>query len=885
MPENRLPEQEFVAHLFAPLEGPRAELALVQLRSLWRGCAEQLGMTLPIPNTGLPTDLPVTVPVGGRDGPVAGAEDRRGDYQVIVRREHDVVNLSLVFATPLADHPTRQPRIGAALPPEWPEFARWWRQLTVGGTDALLGLVTIFQAKADIVADDVVAGGLTGPATNARGCLPPDESDAVGWWQQGQVATRRVAVWETTAGTDNAGRRLVLLAPRGCDAELGTFSWSDGGVALPPLGRYLMHAAKLRYQARVRGDGAALRGLRDHVDDSVQRVTDGLRRSGPAAPVADRLLALATAEATLASTLADLRAMRLTAQIAVATMHAAMAEPLPADAALTTWLPRQLRDDIERLETAQDLAERIRGVTTANDGLTASSASPEREAFRGGTPTDVPPSDDSVLSQPPTPMPAPHVPARSSTPHLTDRVEHRMAFGVDLVGYSARSTPLQHDAQRRVSTIVTQVLADMGVLLADTDRQDAGDGMIVVLPATIEPHRALPRLLLAWHERIAADNTLHTDWMQMRLAVAVGGFARAAIGFAGATIIEVGRLLDSDVLRAAAVDRPDAGLVALVSDRLHQDVVGEGYPGLDRAGFTRHLVETKSYRRTAWLWHGPSATPPDDEGSVVAGQTPNVSATKQRDPAIGTTSAPILVLTALELAHHAMLEHLTDITVRTHPSGTTIHGGTLPSTTQPVAIVLVGTGTSPAAVLAERAIHYLRPALTLVIGVAGGLHHDIHLGDVIVATKVYGYQGGAESPDGFRARPSAWAISHRYEHLARHVARAPEWSGRVHFRPIAVGDVVLNSTHGPLIERIRLHYNDAAAVERESSGIWQAAHLNEAHPVLTIRGISDHADGAEDISDRAGWQPRAAQAATAFTAALIRDLAQARPDQQAGSVH
>jgi hypothetical protein len=150
---------------------------------------------------------------------------------------------------------------------------------------------------------------------------------------------------------------------------------------------------------------------------------------------------------------------------------------------------------------------------------------------------------------------------------------------------------------------VERVLGDVGVALHDTDRQDAGDGMMVVLSPRLELHRVLPGLLHGWRTRLAADNDEHPeDRIRLRLSVAAGPFAAAAIGFTGATIIEMGRLLDSAVLRRAVAEQPGADLVALVSDRLHADVVGEGYPGLDADQFEPRLVEVKSFRRQAWLW-------------------------------------------------------------------------------------------------------------------------------------------------------------------------------------------------------------------------------------------------------------------------------------------
>lgn len=170
-----------------------------------------------------------------------------------------------------------------------------------------------------------------------------------------------------------------------------------------------------------------------------------------------------------------------------------------------------------------------------------------------------------------------------------------------------------------------------------------------------------------------------------------------------------------------------------------------------------------------------------------------------------------------------------------------------------------------------------RPAALLFVGVAGGLSGDLSLGDVVVATRVYAYHGGKDDSSGFHARPRAWDAPHDLEQLARYVSRRSWWTGEgppppVHFKPVAAGEVVLDTRTTPLAAQLRDHYNDAAAVEMESAGVSQAGHLNHSQPVLTVRGISDHADGAKQAADGAQWQPVAARNAAAFAMEICREL-------------
>jgi len=248
----------------------------------------------------------------------------------------------------------------------------------------------------------------------------------------------------------------------------------------------------------------------------------------------------------------------------------------------------------------------------------------------------------------------------------------------------------------------------------------------------------------------------------------------------------------------------------------------------------------------------------------------------------------VVILTALNLEYRAVRDTLTDLLLHPHAAGTRFEVGRIDGSNCRVALVLVGKGNHPAAVLTERAIAEFDPAAVLFVGVAGALWPQIDLGDVVVATHVYAYHGGTSENDGLKARPRAWEISHRADQIARHVARTGGWARRlppdlpvprVQFGPIAAGEVVQDSTASDHARWIRDHYNDALAIEMEAAGVAQAAHLNDSLPVIVVRGISDRADGTKAVTDAVQWQPRAAVNASAFAVAVAVELAtEQRPD-------
>jgi adenosylhomocysteine nucleosidase len=257
-----------------------------------------------------------------------------------------------------------------------------------------------------------------------------------------------------------------------------------------------------------------------------------------------------------------------------------------------------------------------------------------------------------------------------------------------------------------------------------------------------------------------------------------------------------------------------------------------------------------------------------------------VSLAARRWDRLPAPRAIVVVLTALELEYQAVRGMLTALVCYRHTGGTLFEVGRLDGSRCSLAIVRTGPGNTASALIAERAIAMFQPKALLFVGIAGALNDDIDLGDVVVATKVYAFHGGKDNDDGFLARPQTWNAPHELEQLAGYIAQTTSWrraidSGRtpvVHLKPIAAGEVLLDSLTGSVSEFIRRHYNDAAAIDMESGGAALAGHLNRALPVLSIRGISDYANGAKDSAVRSGWQGVAARHAAAFAATLATHL-------------
>lgn len=249
--------------------------------------------------------------------------------------------------------------------------------------------------------------------------------------------------------------------------------------------------------------------------------------------------------------------------------------------------------------------------------------------------------------------------------------------------------------------------------------------------------------------------------------------------------------------------------------------------------------------------------------------------------------ADVVILTALVVEFEAVSALLREKSQLVHPEGTRFVKGTLPGAAGTVAVARIGPGNLTSAVATERSREWLHPRALLFVGVAGGLKPEAELGNVVVATKIYHLHPGKETPAGFTARPVPGAVSHELEQAAGMALGSKSWQAwvpeavrttwraagpQVLFQPIIAGEVVLNSSDTPLRDQIKFHYGDAVAIEMESAGVARAADFSRNLQIITLRGISDHADAGKADADASGSQYRASAHAAAAMAAVVCEL-------------
>ncbi|GAA3934315.1 CATRA conflict system CASPASE/TPR repeat-associated protein [Actinoplanes auranticolor] len=351
----RVADQELVVHLFAPVDGPHATGAYAQLRQTWQHCRELLGMTAPLRRPGPPRDLPGTLAEvprdpGGRDLLVAAQRHPGQLHQAILRRFHAVLNLSVILS----------PGVGPDRPagaPGWMELARMWSRAAGPLPHHLIGTASLFLGKAP--EDHLLATADPGLAERSAVDLPRGDllgGPADGWWHDGVGTTGGFALWETSRHDpdDRRERRFLILARPDRDEQLSDWTWSNGDPVMPPLGRYLLYAAMLRYQLGVWSGADDLRQVQARLDRSSAGELPGIRSD-------------------LAAWRASVTDLRETMKAIRGDMHQALGPDLPGltatgpfadDLRLLAWFRRELKNDLAHLATADRRARALSRIPT-----------------------------------------------------------------------------------------------------------------------------------------------------------------------------------------------------------------------------------------------------------------------------------------------------------------------------------------------------------------------------------------------------------------------------------------------------------------------------------------------------------------------------------------
>jgi nucleoside phosphorylase len=252
----------------------------------------------------------------------------------------------------------------------------------------------------------------------------------------------------------------------------------------------------------------------------------------------------------------------------------------------------------------------------------------------------------------------------------------------------------------------------------------------------------------------------------------------------------------------------------------------------------------------------------------------------------------VVILTALQDEYAAAVTHLED-RQPDRAGSTRYERGRFTGTNVDwtVYVAEIGMGNVPAASELTAACAQFKPDVVFFVGVAGSVKpDDLCRGDIVVGSHAYNIHAGKDAVDDqgrpvSLGRPLGSQAAYGLVQLATSV-RHQQWTGElllvggsevrnargevphVKIRGIAAGEVVHADSRSALMEKVRTRFNDVAAVDMESFGLYETAHRLSV-PALAVRGISDSV-GDKNPGDDANWQPIAARHASGFAFAMLR---------------
>jgi adenosylhomocysteine nucleosidase len=160
---------------------------------------------------------------------------------------------------------------------------------------------------------------------------------------------------------------------------------------------------------------------------------------------------------------------------------------------------------------------------------------------------------------------------------------------------------------------------------------------------------------------------------------------------------------------------------------------------------------------------------------------------------------------------------------------------------------------------------HFHPAVIALTGIAGGIHRDVRLGDVVVATRVICYDLRKETPAGTKYRgqeqQAPAIVGHAVKEFFTGHGDPAEFdvdgSGkakgviRVFNGPIGSGNAVIADRDSDILTYLARFNDKILAVDMDAAGLSLAHHEDltpAGHPLgwLVIRGISDDASARKD---------------------------------------
>ncbi|KUN39221.1 hypothetical protein AQJ30_10725 [Streptomyces longwoodensis] len=216
------------------------------------------------------------------------------------------------------------------------------------------------------------------------------------------------------------------------------------------------------------------------------------------------------------------------------------------------------------------------------------------------------------------------------TGDASNEAEYGFVVHLDTQGSGRLSDTEKPEMRRRLYDVSDRAFDQAGIRPPRLYQEDRGDGILSVLTPTVPPRRVVGEWLEYLHQNLRESNVGRTTPLRLRVGLHIGPVTSDAHGRSGRAVDLACRLGDSDVARAILAAAPTAPLVAVVSDRVYEEVVQPGGRWVEPERYRSFDVDLKEGRRSAWFMVPGLPQPP----------TPAQGATPAADPVAAPGGGP-----------------------------------------------------------------------------------------------------------------------------------------------------------------------------------------------------------------------------------------------------
>ncbi|MFB7915271.1 hypothetical protein [Streptomyces sp. NPDC056061] len=166
---------------------------------------------------------------------------------------------------------------------------------------------------------------------------------------------------------------------------------------------------------------------------------------------------------------------------------------------------------------------------------------------------------------------------------------------LDIENFSSRPDPIQRSLRSGMYEVLREALVRAGLPVDDIVTEDRGDGVLMIVPATVSPIVLAGSFVHALDDELKQKAMVYGPAHAMRFRVALhqGLAARDGEGWSGDAVNTACRLVDAGPLREVLAAAASSRMVFVVSGEIHRAVVRHGHRSIDPAAYLPMPFRTK----------------------------------------------------------------------------------------------------------------------------------------------------------------------------------------------------------------------------------------------------------------------------------------------------